>query len=138
MPTSMEAIRERLSRIEVLIGSIEKGEDHSILDKPRETIESAERVESLYINLALQMSHRLDVVEESIAILYRAVTNTHNGVSHSKPKLLKPKPSDREISSKEFGIFPQDMEQYFNRDKIGVADQVNIIAMYLMGGARLR
>jgi hypothetical protein len=53
MLTSIKAIRERLSRIEGLIGSIEKGEDHSILDKLRETNESAERVESLYIILTL-------------------------------------------------------------------------------------
>jgi hypothetical protein len=30
------------------------------------------------------------------------------------------------------------MEQYFNIDKIRVTDQVDIIAMYLMGDAKLR
>jgi hypothetical protein len=55
MPVGMEAIRERLTRLEELIGPISEDEEqHSINNKLREAIESAERAKSLYISLAAE------------------------------------------------------------------------------------
>ena len=77
MPAGMEAIRERLARLEELIGPIsENGEQRFINDRLREAIESAERAESLYISLAAETSERLEATEEAIAILKRAIANT--------------------------------------------------------------
>ena len=50
----MEAIRERLTRLETSIGSDEEDEERSIIDRLKEAVESAERAESLYISLAAE------------------------------------------------------------------------------------
>jgi hypothetical protein len=52
----MEAIRERLMRLETLIGSDEEGEESYIIDLLKEAMERAERVESLYISLTAKLS----------------------------------------------------------------------------------
>ena len=87
----MEAIRERLTCLETLIGLDEEDEERSIMDRLKEAMESAERAESLYISLAAESSERLAAAEETIAILKRAVTNAPIGVSNSKPKVPEPK-----------------------------------------------
>jgi len=77
--------------LETLIGLNEEGEERSVIDHLREAMESAERVESLYISLATESSERLAAAEETIAILKRAVTNSPIRVSTSKPKVPEPK-----------------------------------------------
>ena len=136
-PEVMEAIRERLTRLETLIGQDDEDEECTILDRLKEATESAERAESLYITLAAESSERLAAAEEMIAILKRAVTNTPLGVSSSKPKLPEPKCFGGARSSKELENFLWDMEQYFSVAKIGVAEQVDLTVMYLMGDTKL-
>jgi hypothetical protein len=97
----MEAIREWLMRLETLIGSYEKGEERSIIDRLKEAMESTERAESLYISLAAKSSERLAAAEETIAILKRAVTNSPVGVSTSKPKVSELKCLSGARSAKE-------------------------------------
>ena len=46
----------------------------------REAIESVEWAESLYISLAAETSDRLEVAEEAIAILKKAVANIFVGI----------------------------------------------------------
>ena len=133
----MEAIRERLMRLETLIGPDEEGEERIIMDRLKEAMESAERAKSLYISLAAESSERLAAAEETIAILKRAVTHTPIGVSSSKPKMPEPKCFGRARSSKELENFLWDMEQYFSVAKIGVAEQVDLTVMYLTGDAKL-
>jgi hypothetical protein len=133
----MEAIRERLIRLETLIGSDEEGEERSIVDRLKKAMENAERAESLYISLAAESSERLEAAEETIAILKKAVTNSSVGVSSSKPKVPKPKCFGGARSSKELENFLWDMEQYFSVAKIGVAEQVDLTVMYLIGDAKL-
>jgi hypothetical protein len=133
----MEAIRERLMRLESLIGSDEEGEECSVIDRLKEAMESAERAESLYIFLAAESSERLAATEEMIAILKKTVTNSHVGVSSSKPKVPEPKCFGGARSSKELENFLWDMEQYFSVVKINVAEQVDFTVMYLTGDAKL-
>jgi hypothetical protein len=128
----MEGIRERLTRLETLIGSDEEDEGHSIMDRLKEAMESAERAESLYISLAAESSERLAAAEETIAILKRAVTNAPIWVSTSKPKVPEPKCFGGARSSKELENFLWDMEQYFSVAKIGVAEQVDLTVMSLV------
>jgi hypothetical protein len=97
----MEAIREWLMRLETLIGSYEKGEERSIIDRLKEAMESTERAESLYISLVAKSSERLAGAEETIAILKRAVTNSPVGVSTSKPKVSELKCLSGARSTKE-------------------------------------
>jgi len=97
----MEAIRERLMHLEILIGSDEEGEERSIIDRLKEAMESAKRAKSLYISLMAESSERLAAAEETIAILKRAVTNAPIGVSTSKPKVPEPKCFGGARSSKE-------------------------------------
>jgi coenzyme F420-reducing hydrogenase alpha subunit len=101
----MEAIREQLTRLETLIGSDEEDEERSIIDRLKEAVESAERAENLYISLAAESSERLAVVEETIAILKKAVTSAPIGVSSSKPKVPEPKCFGGARSSKELENF---------------------------------
>lgn len=103
----------------------------------REAIESVEWAESLYISLAAETSDRLEVAEEAIAILKKAVANIFVGTCISKPKVLELKPFDRVRSSKEFKNFFWDIEQYFSGAKISLNEQVNIVMMYLTGDAKL-
>jgi hypothetical protein len=133
----MEAIRERLMRLESLIGSDEEGEECSVIDRLKEAMESAERAESLYIFLAAESSERLAATEEMIAILKKTVTNSHVGVSSSKPKVPEPKCFGGARSSKELENFLWDMEQYFSVVKINVVEQVDLTVMYLTGDAKL-
>jgi len=114
MPAGMEAIRERLTRLEELIGPISEDEkQRSINDRLGEAIESAERTESLYISLAAETSERLEAAEEAIAILKKAVANTSVGTCMSKPKIPEPKAFGGARSSKELENFLWDMEHYF-------------------------
>jgi len=133
----MEAIRERLMRLETLIGSDEEGEERSIIDCLKEAMESAERAESLYIYLAAESSERLEAIEEMIAILKKVVTNSPVGVSSSKPIVPEPKCFGGARSSKELENFLWDMKQYFSVVKIGVAEQVDLTVMHLTGDAKL-
>ena len=133
----MEAIRERLMRLETLIGSDEEGEESYIIDLLKEAMERAERVESLYISLTAKLSERLEAAEEMIAILKKAMTNSPIRVSSSKAKVPEPKCFGGARSSKELENFFWDMEQYFSVAKIGVAEQVDLTVMYLTGDAKL-
>jgi hypothetical protein len=133
----MEAIRERLMRLETLIGSDEEGEERSVIDRLKEAMESADRAESLYISLAAESSERLAAAEKTIAILKKAVRNAPNGVSTSKPKVPEPKCFGGARSAKELENFLWDMEQYFSVAKIGVAEEVDLTVMYLTGDTKL-
>jgi hypothetical protein len=138
MPAGMEAIRERLTRLEELIGPISEDEEQrSINDRLGEAIESAERTESLYISLAAETSERLEAAEEAIAILKKAVANTSVGTCMSKPKIPEPKAFGGARSSKELENFLWDMEHYFSAAKVRLDEQVNIAVMYLTGDAKL-
>jgi hypothetical protein len=79
----------------------------------------------------------LEVAEETIAILKWPVTNTPIGVSTSKPKVPKLKSFGGVRSSKKLENFLWDMEQYFNVVKISVAEQVDLIVMYLTSDVKL-
>jgi hypothetical protein len=133
----MEVIHERLVCLEILIGQEEDGEECSIIDRLKKAVESVDMIVSLYISLAEKSSERLEAAEETISILKQVVTNTPSEVSTSKPNVPKPKSFGRAKSSKELENFLWDMEQYFSVIKIGVAEQVNLIVMYLMGDAKL-
>ena len=101
----MEAIRERLSRLETLIGHDDEDEGRTILDRLKEATESAEWAKNLYISLVAESSERLAAAEEMVVILKRAVINTPFGVSSSKPKLPEPKCFGGARSSKELENF---------------------------------
>jgi len=124
-------------RLETLMRSDEESEERSIIDRLKEVMESAERAKSLYISLAEKSSERLAVAEETIAILKRALTNSHIGVSTSKLKVPELKCFDGARSAKELENFLWDMEQYFSVGKISVAEQVDLTVMYLTGDAKL-
>jgi hypothetical protein len=100
-------------------------------------MESADRVESLYISLAAESSERLTAAEETIVILKKVVRNAPTGVSTSKPKVPEPKCFGGARSAKELENFLWDMEQYFSIAKIGVAEQVDLTVLYLTGDAKL-
>lgn len=79
----------------------------------------------------------MEAVKETIVILKREVRNTSGGASTFKPKVLEPKSFNGERNSKELENFLLDIKQYFSVIKIGVAEQVNLIVIYLMGDAKL-
>jgi hypothetical protein len=136
-PDVMEAIREWLMRLKTLIGHDEEGEEHYVIDCLKEAMENAEGVESLYIYLVSELSERLAAAKETIVILKWVVMNTPIEVSTSKPKVPETKCFSGARSSKELENFLEDMEQYFSVAKIGVAEQVDLTMMYLMGYAKL-
>jgi hypothetical protein len=133
----MEAIRERLMRLKTLIGHDEEGEEPYVIDCLKEAMENVERVESLYISLTSESNERLAAAKETIVILKRVIMNTPIGVSTSKPKVPETKCFSGAKSSKELENFLGDMEQYFSIAKIGVAEQVDLTMIYLMGDAKL-
>ena len=106
-PEVIETIRERLIRLETLIGPDEEGEERTIMDRLKEAMENAERAESLYIFLAAESSEQLAAADETMK---RAVTHTPIRVSSSKPKVPEPKCFGGARSSEELENFLWDME----------------------------
>jgi hypothetical protein len=51
--------------------------------------------------------------------------------------VFEPKSFNGERNSKELENFLWDIKQYFSVVKIGVAEQVNLIVIYLIGDAKL-
>ena len=138
MPVGMEAIRERLVRLEELIRPIPEDEEQRYInDRLREAIKSAERAANLYISLAAERSEKLEAAKEAIVILKKVVANTFVRTGMSKPKIPKPKAFGGARSFKELENFLWDMEHYFSAAKVELDEQVNIAVMYLTGDAKL-
>ena len=133
----METIRERLTRLEAVVGQIPEHEGSSLNERLELAMELVESAAGQYVELAEDASRKLQVLNEEISVLRRAVSNIPAGVGSSKPRLPEPKPFDGVRSSKELENFLWDMEQYFSVAKVDLGEQVDITAMYLIGDAKL-
>ena len=133
----METIRERLTHLESVLGPCSENEDQSVNDRLSYATEMAERAAGQYVDLVAELSRKVLVLQEEIAVLKRAVATVPTGGGTSKPRLPDPKPFGGARSSKELENFLWDMEQYFGVARIGADEQVNITAMYLSGDAKL-
>jgi len=137
MPAGMETIRERLLRLEGWMGEIPDEEDRSVQDRLELAMEIAEKGAEQYVELAAEMSRKLQAVDADLAVLKQAAAAASGGAGSSKPKVPEPKPFDGVQSSKELENFLWDIDQYFSVEKIRLAEQVNITVMYLTGDAKL-
>ncbi|XP_061956833.1 uncharacterized protein LOC133678522 [Populus nigra] len=133
----MEAIRERLTHIETVLGPLTENENESVNDRLAYAVEMAERAAGQYVDLAAEVSSKIQILEGEIAVLKKAVVSTPMGGGSSKPRVPEPKPFCGARSSKELENFLWDMEQYFGVARIAADEQVNITAMYLSGDAKL-
>jgi hypothetical protein len=133
----METIRERLLRLEGWMGEIPDEEDRSVQDRLELAMEITEKASEQYVELAAEMSRKLQAVDVELVVLKQVVAAASGGAGSSKPKVPEPKPFDEVRISKELENFLWDMEQYFSVAKIRLAEQVNIAVMYLTGDAKL-
>jgi hypothetical protein len=92
MPFGMETIRERLTHLENVLGPVVENKNQSVNDRFVYAVALAERAAGQYVDLAAEVSRKIQVLEEKIAVLKRAVTTVPTGDGTSKPKLLEPKP----------------------------------------------
>jgi hypothetical protein len=137
MPSGMEAIRERLTHVETVLGPSAENENQSMNDRLAYDVEMAERAAGQYVDLAAEVSSKIRILEGEIAVLKKAVVSAPTGGGSSKPRVPEPKPFCGARSSKELENFLWDMEQYFGVARIEADEQVNITAMYLSGDAKL-
>ena len=133
----MEAIRERLTHVETVLGPLAENENQSVNDRLAYAVEMAERAAGQYVDLAAEVSSKIRILEGEIAVLKKAVVSAPMGGGSSKPRVPEPKPFCGARSSKELENFLWDMEQYFGVARIEADEQVNITAMYLSGDAKL-
>jgi hypothetical protein len=137
MPSDMETIHERLAHLENILGLVAENKNQSVNDRLAYTIEMAETAAGQYVDLAIKVSCKIQVLEEEVVMLKRAVRTVPTGGGKSKPKLPKPKPFGGASNSKELENFLWDMKQYFKVAKIGANEQINITTMYLSSDAKL-
>jgi len=87
MPSGMEAIRERLSQVETILGPLAENETQSVNDRLAYAVEMAERVAGQYMDAA-EVSSKIQILEGEIAVLKKAVVSTPTGGGSSKPIVL--------------------------------------------------
>jgi len=119
MPSGMEAIRERLTHVETVLGPLAENKNQSVNDKLAYAVEMAERAAGQYVDLAAEVSSKMQILEGEIAVLKKAVVSAPMGSGSSKPRVPEPKLFCGARSSKELENFLWDMEQYFGVAKIG-------------------
>jgi hypothetical protein len=106
-------------------------------DRLAYAMEVAKRAAEQYVDLAAEVSRKIQVLDREIAVLKRDVVTVLISDGTSKPRVPEPKPFDGTRSSKELENFMWDIEQYFRLAKIGADKQVNITRMYLSGDTKL-
>ena len=136
MLAGMETIRERLLHLEGWMGDILNDEDRSIQDRLDLAMEIADKAAGQYVELTVEISKKLQVVDGELVVFKHAVATASGGVGSSKPKVPKLKAFGGARSSKELENFLWDMEHYFSVAKVGLAEQVNITVMYLSSDAK--
>ena len=105
MPSDMETIHERLAHLENILGLVAENKNQSVNDRLAYTIEMAETAAGQYVDLAIKVSCKIQVLEEEVVMLKRAVRTVPTGGGKSKPKLPKPKPFGGVSNSKELKNF---------------------------------
>ena len=132
-------IRERVARIETLIGAVPEIEDDKpLLDKVADLESLIEKVEaSISVDLSKIRKDHTDLREE-FAMLRRVVNIAGEG-GEKRPKLKVPelKSFAGVRNSKELENFLWDMEQYFVAAHVPDTEKVTITSMYLSGDAKL-
>ena len=101
----METIREWLMHVEGMVGQLPQHEEHSFSERFRLDMKLAKNIVGQYVELALEIRWKLQVLKEKIYVLRQAVSNIHAGIGSSKPRLPEPKPYSGVRSSKELENF---------------------------------
>ena len=82
-----------------------ENKDQSINERLAYIVEMIERAVRQYVDLAADVSRKMQVLEDEIAILKKAVVNVPGGGDSSKSKLPEPKSFGGTRSSKELENF---------------------------------
>jgi len=137
MPSGTETIRARLNHLESVMVPLVENKNQFVNDRLAYAMEVAKRAAEQYVDLAAEVSRKIQVLDREIAVLKRDVVTVLISDGTSKPRVPEPKPFDGTRSSKELENFMWDIEQYFRLAKIGADKQVNITRMYLSGDTKL-
>jgi len=137
MPSGTETIRARLTHLESVMVPLVENKNQFVNDRLAYAMEVAKRAAEQYVDLAAEVSRKIQVLDREIAVLKRDVVTVLISDGTSKPRVPEPKPFDGTRSSKELENFMWDIEQYFRLAKIGADKQVNITRMYLSGDTKL-
>ncbi|GAV73722.1 hypothetical protein CFOL_v3_17205, partial [Cephalotus follicularis] len=154
----MDAIRERLRRLELLVGE-PKVEDHAdnlttrledlvagvtvIQNSHNELLgKTEERFKQMLldmISLTDTLRKGIEANQEDISILKKAFHGSSSRVEgHSNIfKVPEPEPFSGRRDAKELENFLWDMESYFQATRVPNEEKVSITSMYLSGDAKL-
>jgi hypothetical protein len=105
MPSGMETIQESLTHLKNVLGPMAKKKDQSINKRLAYVVEMIERVAGQYVDLAADVSRKMQVLEDEIVVLKKAIVNVPKGGGSSKSKLPELKSFGGTRSSKELENF---------------------------------
>ena len=128
----MDAIRERLSRLEAMLGVPQSDAAEPLWSQ----VEN-----SLAILVPLQealamVQQQLEEMKFDIRLLKTVLQNPSRGDATVKMKVPDPKPFNGMRNAKDLENFLWDMEQYFKAAHAPEEEKVSIISMYLVGDAK--
>lgn len=135
---AIEAVRERVARLESIIGPVDADGVESISTRMDDLHESVQRLETMLNEFSEEMRARLSLLEADMTLVKRTVAEIPGEtVSNGKMKVPEPKAFNGARSAKELENFLWDMEQYFAAARIPDVEQVTFTSMYLSGDAKL-
>lgn len=157
MAGGAETTRDRISRLEEIVGAPQSHDDVSLTVQAEQTVVE---LQTLHTELGKFMTEtnsklaeiandilsvtelfkaHLKELEDEVALLKRAQQNQIlvGEKPTSKIKIPEPKPFGGKRSAKELENFLWDVEQYFRAAHIPEDDRVTITSMYLSGDAKL-
>ena len=151
-----ERLKERMARLETLLGDWPEDEDTvtAFADSMKNEFEvqhnlmeandkyAGERIDALKIDLQALMVEYQDAMQSmgaEISILKKVVTQSPSTVSGPPQKVRVPEPKGFRgaRNAKELENFLWDMEQFFKAAHVPDSEMVSITSMYLSGDAKL-
>lgn len=153
---ALDAVRERVSQLEKLVGVDESDEGVTLVERldyvytsiqtqKSEHKEHVVQTETKITEVMADMLQLSDVLKERISnleaelvVIKRAFAGRSDGFeTRVNMKVPEPKPFAGARNAKELENFLWDMEQYFSAARVQEGDQVTITTMYLVGDAKL-
>lgn len=153
---AMDALRERVTQLEKLVGADESDEEVTLVDRLDAVLSSIEshklaheshvtQTEAKFAEMMADMTKlsdgmkdKVSNIESDLLVVKRAFLGRSDGHDNRvNMKVPEPKAFGGARNAKELENFLWDMEQYFPAARVPEGERVTITAMYLTGDAKL-
>ncbi|KAH7845877.1 hypothetical protein Vadar_006951 [Vaccinium darrowii] len=153
---AMDALRERVTQLEKLVGADESDEEVTLVDRLDAVLSSIEshklaheshvaQTEAKFAEMLADMTKlsdgmkdKVSSIESDLLVVKRAFLGRSDGLDNRvNMKVPEPKAFGGARNAKELENFLWDMEQYFPAARVPEGERVTITAMYLTGDAKL-